>query len=110
MPGPRSEARRNQELVAEHRPPVADVRVHREPSRAWKENYCAHECGPLCDTSRYGSRQMSRIPVVEWSFEVPSGNAIMRSTTIGLFQCPLPQGSAVMRLPDDGWYTRSPPP
>jgi hypothetical protein len=36
---------------------------------------------------------MSSTPLVEWSFALPSGRATRPSTTIGLFQWPLPEAS-----------------
>ena len=51
------------------------------------------------------ARQMVIVPLVAWSFELPSGIAMRPSTTIGLFQCPLPQSSVASTAPVAGSYT-----
>ncbi len=54
-------------------------------------------CSP---PSPYCSCQMSRTPLVRWLFALPSGSAIIPSTTIGLFQCPLPVARLASGRPD----------
>jgi hypothetical protein len=48
----------------------------------------------------YGTRQMSSTPDVCRLFAFPSGSAIRPSTTIGLFQWPLPHSSSAICWPD----------
>ena len=50
----------------------------------------------------HGSRKMFSVPPVAWLFEFPSVTAIIRSTMIGLFQCPPPQSSLVTSTPVSG--------
>ena len=42
---------------------------------------------------------MSSTPLCEWSFAFPSGSATRPSTTIGLYQWPLPEASVPTSLP-----------
>src|SRR5262249_33184823 len=68
----------------------------------------AHPRATLNDQE--GRRQMSRTPLVRWSFALPTGSVIRPSVTIGLFQWPLPASRDTSRLPLVGTYTSRLPP
>jgi hypothetical protein len=60
---------------------------------------CADHSDVLCQYLPVGKVQISSTPTVACSLAFPSGSAILPSTTIGLFQWPLPHSRLAICVP-----------
>lgn len=60
---------------------------------------CTVHSDVLCHYCKVGKVQISSTPTVACSLALPSGSAILPSTTIGLFQWPLPHSKLAICVP-----------